>query len=91
MHSSHNTCADRSATVTVFGCGNPLFGDDGFGPAVIDRLARHPLPEKVRLIDAGTGIREHLLDYLLAPAERPGTLIIADACFHRDRAAGELR
>jgi hydrogenase maturation protease len=34
--------------------GNPLHGDDGFGPAVYQRLASLPLPEDLCLIDAGT-------------------------------------
>lgn len=38
--------------VIVFG--NPLHGDDGFGPAVYARLAAAALPADVRLIDAGT-------------------------------------
>lgn len=34
--------------------GNPLHGDDGFGPAVYQRLASMPLPNDLRLMDAGT-------------------------------------
>ncbi|CCE25380.1 MULTISPECIES: hydrogenase maturation protease [Methylotuvimicrobium] len=34
--------------------GNPLHGDDGFGPAVYQRLAALPLPDNVRVFDAGT-------------------------------------
>lgn len=34
--------------------GNPLHGDDGFGYAVYQRLAELPLPENLRLFDAGT-------------------------------------
>lgn len=34
--------------------GNPLHGDDGFGHAVYQRLASLPLPENLRLYDAGT-------------------------------------
>ena len=33
--------------------GNPLHGDDGFGPAVYQRLAALPLPDDVRIFDAG--------------------------------------
>jgi hydrogenase maturation protease len=33
--------------------GNPLHGDDGFGPAVYQRLAALPLPKDLRLFDAG--------------------------------------
>lgn len=34
--------------------GNPLHGDDGFGPAVYERLRRLPLAPGVRLTEAGT-------------------------------------
>ncbi|EGV30271.1 PAS/PAC sensor hybrid histidine kinase [Thiorhodococcus drewsii AZ1] len=34
--------------------GNPLHGDDGFGPAVAQSLQRHQLPDGVRLIECGT-------------------------------------
>jgi len=34
--------------------GNPLHGDDGFGPEVYRRLAALPCPPDLRLIDAGT-------------------------------------
>jgi len=39
--------------ILVAGCGNPLFGDDGFGPAVIEELQKSALPENVRAVDAG--------------------------------------
>jgi len=38
----------------VVGFGNPLMADDGVGPAVIDRLARQPLPAGVRVEDGGS-------------------------------------
>lgn len=41
-------------SVAVIGCGNPLRGDDGVGPAVIARLRRLDLPGDVGLFDAGT-------------------------------------
>lgn len=34
--------------------GNPLHGDDGFGPAVYRKLVESPLPEGLRAFDAGT-------------------------------------
>jgi hydrogenase maturation protease len=34
--------------------GNPLHGDDGFGPAVYQRLASMQLPNDLRPIEAGT-------------------------------------
>jgi coenzyme F420 hydrogenase subunit delta len=47
------------AEILIIGCGNILFKDDGFGPAVIDALdehsKEHPLPENTMTLDAGTG------------------------------------
>lgn len=47
------------AEILVIGCGNILFEDDGFGPAVTVALEEHfkdkELPENVMIIDAGTG------------------------------------
>ncbi|MDD3984923.1 MAG: coenzyme F420-reducing hydrogenase, FrhD protein [Methanobacterium sp.] len=47
------------AEILIVGCGNILFKDDGFGPAVInalDELAKEkPLPENTMTLDAGTG------------------------------------
>jgi coenzyme F420 hydrogenase subunit delta len=49
------------AEILVVGCGNVLFKDDGFGPAVIDALEEYfkehedERPENAMFIDAGTG------------------------------------
>lgn len=40
--------------VLVVGFGNPLVGDDGCGPAVIERLRRSRLPAGVRVEDGHT-------------------------------------
>ncbi|HOI94740.1 MAG TPA: hydrogenase maturation protease [Syntrophobacter fumaroxidans] len=69
----------RGAEVMVIGCGNVLFGDDGFGPAVIERLQTgYRLPDGMVAVDAGTAAGELLLDALLGD-EAPRTLIIVDA------------
>ena len=41
--------------IVIAGCGNPLFADDGFGPAVIEELQKYALPENVAVVDAGLG------------------------------------
>ena len=80
MHISHNTQSLAGPpTVAVFGCGNVLLGDDGFGPAVIEQLLQAELPASVLALDVGTSIREHLLDYLMLPSLRPQVLIVVDA------------
>ncbi|MBV5317753.1 MAG: hydrogenase maturation protease [Desulfobulbaceae bacterium] len=91
MHISHNTSPQKTPAVVIFGCGNVLLGDDGFGPAVIDALESAGLPETVRAIDAGTGIREYLLDYLMLPTSRPELLIVVDAGYEQGAPPGQVR
>ncbi len=70
----------RAPHTVIFGCGNILLGDDGFGPAVIESLnGTVSLPDNVLTIDAGTGVREYLLDYLLSSAARADRVIVVDA------------
>ena len=68
-----------SKPTLVLGCGNILFGDDGFGPAVAQSLqARTDLPDELCVIDAGTSVREILFDITLSE-KRPRKIIIVDA------------
>ena len=46
--------SSQSATL-VIGLGNPLRGDDGIGPRVIEELHRRGLPAGVTAVDGGTG------------------------------------
>ena len=74
----------------VFGCGNPLFGDDGFGVEVVTYLQRNRhLPEHVACLDVGTSIRDFLFDILLA-SKKPLQMIIVDAAQHAGRHPGEV-
>ncbi len=73
----------------VLGVGNTLFGDDGFGCAVIDYVEAHcQVPEDVCLLDVGTGVRKLLFTLCLSPA-RPQRLIIIDA-IDAGRTPGEV-
>ncbi len=84
----HNNNRSKAA---VFGCGNMLLGDDGFGPAVIAELqSRNDLPKHIFLEDVGTGIREYLFDFILAPELAPYQLIILDAVDFHGRKPGEV-
>jgi coenzyme F420 hydrogenase subunit delta len=75
----------------VFGCGNPLFGDDGFGAAVIEHLLSHyALPEDTACLDVGTAIRDFLFDMLLS-TQKPRQLIIVDAMDLLDAKPGDIR
>ena len=73
----------------VLGVGNLLFGDDGFGCAVVDYVESHyPVPEDVCLLDAGTGVRKLLFTLCLSSA-RPERLLIVDA-IDAGRTPGEI-
>lgn len=58
----------------ILGLGNPLRGDDGIGPSVVEELADRDLPEEVTLIDGGTGGLD-----LLRLLERWRRVVIIDA------------
>jgi len=72
-----------SESVLVVGLGNPLMGDDGFGPAVIEALEASPYPPNVTLCTAPDVLRladlwrdeasVWLVDVVVRNA-RPGTI-----------------
>jgi coenzyme F420 hydrogenase subunit delta len=63
----------------VLGCGNILFGDDGFGCALVEYVLLHLRPpEDACLMDVGTGVRKLLFTLCLSP-QRPQRLLIVDA------------
>lgn len=73
----------------VLGCGNWLFGDDGFGPAVIEYLVEHfEIPDDVYVMDVGTGVRK-LLFTLCLTSELPEQVVIVDAV-DKGRVPGEI-
>ena len=73
----------------IFGCGNILFGDDGFGPAVADFFnANYHLPEDTGIFNVGTTIRKILFNLLLKE-EKPELILIIDAV-DKGRPAGEI-
>ena len=77
------------APTLVLGCGNILFGDDGFGCALVEFVqSRGGMPAGVCLLDAGTGVRKLLFTLCLSPV-RPRRLLIVDA-LDAGRSAGEL-
>lgn len=79
-----------SAESVVLGCGNTLFGDDGFGPAVAEVLAAQALcPPDVCVLDAGTAASDLLFDLVLSP-RKPKALFIVDAVQMNGRKPGEL-
>jgi coenzyme F420 hydrogenase subunit delta len=75
--------------ILITGCGNKLFGDDGFGPEVVEYLTKHySVPENVCLMDVGTGIRKILFTLTLSEP-RPEVIVIIDAV-DKGRKPGEI-
>jgi coenzyme F420 hydrogenase subunit delta len=65
--------------ILVLGCGNVLFGDDGFGPEVVEYLQEnYKIPPEVGVINAGLGVREILFNVILYD-KRPQRIIVVDA------------
>jgi len=62
--------------IVIVGCGNPLFADDGFGPAVIEEMQKLSLPDNVTIMDGGAGA-PHFIFTLLNP-EVTKKLIVID-------------
>jgi hydrogenase maturation protease len=87
--------------VLIAGVGNVLFGDDGFGLAVIERLASNRLPSGVRLMSAGVrgfdlasalldGYDGAILVDAMSRGGSPGTLYVLEPDASRARAEGGL-
>jgi coenzyme F420 hydrogenase subunit delta len=73
----------------ILGCGNVLFGDDGFGPEVAKILDKKDFdPEKAYIMDAGTSVRKVLFNITLSEV-KPGKIILVDA-IDKGREPGEI-
>ena len=46
---------DKSDSILVMGVGNYLMGDEGIGVHIIQEMAKLDLPDKVDILDGGTG------------------------------------
>jgi len=70
--------ADRNKKILVFGIGNLVQSDDGFGVHIIREMLKegHSLPSNVELLDAGTSIIDQLGD--LMDADRLICVDVAD-------------
>ena len=79
-----------SRDVLILGCGNVLFGDDGFGPAVVEHLnALGTVPAHAHAEDVGTSVRDILFNVALVE-RKPRQVIILDAVQMTDRRPGEV-
>ena len=68
-----------SKPALVLGCGNVLFGDDGFGPSVIDHFHETDMiPDNACFLNTGTSSRKILFDVTLSE-KKPRKIIIVDA------------
>jgi len=77
-------------SILICGCGNILFGDDGFGPAVVQHLKEnYALPDEVLVLDVGTSIRDLLFNLLLSD-KKPEKIIVVDAVDYPDRRPGDV-
>ena len=83
--------ADAYAKRTlVLGCGNVLYGDDGFGPAVADALAEgFPIPGDAAVLNLGLATRGFVFDVLLADRQ-PERIVVVDAMERAGRTPGEI-
>jgi len=78
-----------NSDILILGCGNILFGDDGFGSSVAERLQNSTLlPKNVLVINAGTSVRGILFD-LVINEKRPRKIIVIDA-IDANRRPGEI-
>ena len=63
----------------MLGCGNVLFGDDGFGPAVIENILKGKnVPVNACFMNAGSSVREILFNVVLSD-RKPERIIVVDA------------
>ncbi len=75
--------------IVVIGCGNILFGDDGFGSHVAERLQNCGLlPGNVSVVNARTSVRQVLFDLILSE-QKPSKIIVIDA-LDANRKPGEV-
>jgi coenzyme F420 hydrogenase subunit delta len=76
-------------SILILGCGNILFGDDGFGPAVAQHLQENfTIPADVCVFNAGTSVREILFDTILSD-KKPSKIVVVDA-MDFEREPGEV-
>jgi coenzyme F420 hydrogenase subunit delta len=78
-----------SKRTLVLGCGNVLYGDDGFGPAVATSLASYPIPDDAAVVNLGLSTRGFIFDVLLA-SRQPKRIVVVDAMERHGRRPGEI-
>ena len=75
--------------ILILGCGNILFGDDGFGPEAVEHFKTHyDVAADTYVENVGISVREILFNVALAE-NRPEHIFIVDAV-DRGREPGEV-
>lgn len=78
-----------TSRILILGCGNTLFGDDGFGPAVIQALEDEELPAGCAALDVGTSVSDLLFDLVLQ-SSKPERIVLVDAVSLPERDPGRV-
>ena len=87
MEISPDYCAKDTL---VLGCGNILYGDDGFGPDVADYLlSNYKIPENAAVVNLGLSTRGFIFDILLSE-QRPKCIVVVDAVTCEGKKPGEV-
>jgi coenzyme F420-reducing hydrogenase delta subunit-like protein len=73
----------KYSEILIVGCGNPLFADDGFGPAVIEEIQKLSLPDNICIEDAGLG-GPHFIFPQIDPEVTKKLIIVCAADFNAD-------
>jgi hydrogenase maturation protease len=92
---AHPAPPHNEGRILVAGIGNVFLGDDGFGVALVDRLAKRALPAGVEVVDFGIrgmdlafamqdGYDAVILLDATARGEAPGTLYLIEADVDED-------
>ncbi|MEO2118079.1 MAG: coenzyme F420-reducing hydrogenase, FrhD protein [Methanocaldococcus sp.] len=66
----------KKRDILIVGCGNLLFGDDGFGCEVVSKLEKMNLPDNVEVIDAGASGAYYLMTLVDEDVKK---IIVVDA------------
>jgi coenzyme F420 hydrogenase subunit delta len=81
----------QTKEILILGCGNILFGDDAFGPQVVEKLlASGRLPETAFAEDVGTSVRDVLFNLVALPEKKPSLIIVVDAVQLEGHTPGEV-
>lgn len=71
-----------NSEILVLGCGNILFGDDGFGPEVVEHLQKnYEIPPEVYVMNVGTSVREILFPIVISDKRPMQSITFIRFCY----------